>query len=151
YEFLQQYLTISRAEIFFADKAILIEGDTERILIPTIMRKIDVDEKNRLSAAAQEDAFLPLLSQNISIVEVGAYCHIFERFIDFVGIKTLLITDLDAVDADGERCEVATGVSYSNAALSFFFGSVTLDQLKAYSVTDKRFKKSDGTWTVDVD
>lgn len=31
YQFLKQYLTISRAEIFFADKAILIEGDTERI------------------------------------------------------------------------------------------------------------------------
>src|ERR1035437_8077171 len=45
YQFLTQYLTISRAEIFFAEKAVLIEGDTERILIPTIMRKIDIDEK----------------------------------------------------------------------------------------------------------
>jgi predicted ATP-dependent endonuclease of OLD family len=44
YQFLKQYLTISRAEIFFADKAVLIEGDTERILIPTFMRKVDLEE-----------------------------------------------------------------------------------------------------------
>jgi hypothetical protein len=36
-----------------------------------------------------------LLSQNVSIVEVGAHSHIFERFIDFVGVKSLILTDLD--------------------------------------------------------
>ncbi|SDT09615.1 ATP-dependent nuclease [Winogradskyella sediminis] len=85
YQFLKQYLTLNRAELFFADKAILIEGDTERILLPAMMSKLDL-----------EKAFdLPLLSQNISIVEVGAYAHIFEKFIDFIGIKYLLITDID--------------------------------------------------------
>lgn len=49
YQFLKQYLTISRAEIFFADKAILIEGDTERILVPTIMRKVDIEEGQKYS------------------------------------------------------------------------------------------------------
>lgn len=38
----------------------------------------------------------PLLSQNISIVEVGAYSHIFEKFIDFIGVKSLIITDIDS-------------------------------------------------------
>ena len=87
YKFLKQYLTLHRAELFFADKAIFIEGDTERILLPSMMKKID-----------QEDAgdSLPLLSQNISIVEVGAYAHIFEKFIDFIGVKSLVITDIDS-------------------------------------------------------
>lgn len=85
YQFLKQYLTLNRAELFFADKAILIEGDTERILLPAMMNKLDIEE----------DFDLPLLSQNISIVEVGAYSHIFEKFIDFIGIKYLLITDID--------------------------------------------------------
>ncbi|MCQ5146610.1 ATP-dependent endonuclease, partial [Enterocloster bolteae] len=31
FKFLKQYLTLSYAEIFFADKVILYEGDTERI------------------------------------------------------------------------------------------------------------------------
>ena len=85
YQFLKQYLTLNKSELFFADKAILIEGDTERILLPAIMSKLDLEKKYQL----------PLLSQNISIVEVGAYSHIFEKFIDFIGIKYLLITDID--------------------------------------------------------
>jgi predicted ATP-dependent endonuclease of OLD family len=151
YQFLKQYLTISRAEIFFADKVILIEGDTERILIPTIMRKIDNDEFKRSKAEAGKDSFLPLLSQNISIVEVGAYCQIFERFIDFLGIKTLLITDLDAVDGDGKKCEVSVGVAYSNEALSFFFGAASLADLIGYTIADKCFEKQAGTWVVKPD
>jgi len=86
FRFLKQYLTLNRAELFFADKAIFIEGDTERILLPAMMKKID-----------QEDNENPLLSQNISIIEVGAHSHIFEKFIDFIGLKkAIIITDLDS-------------------------------------------------------
>lgn len=88
YRFLKQYLTLNKAELFFADKAIFIEGDTERILLPTMMRKIDNEEVRKKDE-------LYLLSQNVSIVEVGAHSHIFERFIDFVGVKSLILTDLD--------------------------------------------------------
>ncbi len=87
YKFLKQYLTLHRAELFFADKAIFIEGDTERILLPAMMKKIDQEDSSHS---------LPLLSQNISIVEVGAYAHIFEKFIDFIGVKSLIITDIDS-------------------------------------------------------
>ncbi|XPV75091.1 MAG: ATP-dependent nuclease [Desulfovibrio sp.] len=97
YRFLKQYLTLNRAELFFADKAILIEGDTERILLPAMMKKIDQEHKKDF-----------LLSQNISIVEVGAHSHIYEKFIDFIGVdKYLIITDIDSYkwvpdcDADG--------------------------------------------------
>lgn len=85
YKFLKQYLTLNRAELFFTDKAIFIEGDTERILLPAMMKKIDNEfQENKL------------LSQNISIVEVGAYSQIFEKFIDFIGMKSLIITDIDS-------------------------------------------------------
>ncbi|WP_201772999.1 ATP-dependent nuclease [Clostridium butyricum] len=89
FKFLKQYLTLNRAEIFFADKVILIEGDTERILIPAMMKKIDEVYSNN-------DDSLPLLSQNISIIEVGNYSQIFDKFIAFIGIKSLIITDIDA-------------------------------------------------------
>lgn len=37
-----------------------------------------------------------LMSQNISIIEVGAYSHIFEKFLRFIGLrKCLVITDID--------------------------------------------------------
>ena len=38
-KFLKQYLTINRSELFFADKAIFVEGDTERILLPAIIKQ----------------------------------------------------------------------------------------------------------------
>ena len=148
YQFLKQYLTISRAEIFFADKAILIEGDTERILIPTFMRKVDLEEKARLLAAGNDDIFLPLLSQNISTIEVGAYSQIFEKFIDFLGIKSLILTDIDSIKITGQNargqdewgaCPVNEGVKTSNSAIKYFLSAVTWDGLKGLPVGDRTF------------
>ena len=147
YQFLKQYLTISKAEIFFAEKAILIEGDTERILIPTIMKKVDIEESAAHLRAQTVDPNAALLSQNISIIEVGAYTQIFEKFIDFLGIKSLIITDLDSVDTNGNACKIADGVNYSNSALSFFFGAPTLAILRGYTITDKQFCKIASAWT----
>lgn len=147
YHFLTQYLTISRAEIFFAEKVVLIEGNTERILIPTMMKKIDIEEAEKYKHIGEKDPYLPLLSQNISIIEVGAYSHIFDKFIDFLGIKSLIITDLDAINADGEKCRVSDGISYSNSAISHYFGGKTINELKNCILTDKIFSKVDNTWT----
>ncbi len=96
YRFLKQYLTLNRAELFFADKAILIEGDTERILLPAMIKKFDIAEAIKHKENRTKDNYLPLMSQNISIIEVGAYSQIFEKFIDFIGIKTLILTDIDS-------------------------------------------------------
>lgn len=147
FEFLKQYLTISRAEIFFADKAILIEGDTERILIPTFMRKIDLEEKVRLEAENAKDDFLPLLSQNISIIEVGAYSQIFEKFIQFLGIRGIIITDIDSKGDLGKRddndrvileaCRVTTGVETSNTALLHFLPGISWEQLKTLDIEQR--------------
>lgn len=154
YQFLKQYLTISRAEIFFADKAILIEGDTERILIPTFMRKVDLEEYTRLKAENKEDSFLPLLSQNISIIEVGAYSQIFEKFIVFLGVKSLILTDIDAKGDIGnkdkagkiiiEACEVANGTETSNTALLHFLSGTSWNDLKILTI-EQRTKVVEGT------
>lgn len=140
YQFLKQYLTISRAEIFFADKAILIEGDTERILIPTFMRKVDLEEAVRLIKEGKEDTYLPLLSQNISTIEVGAYSQIFELFIEFLGIKTLIITDIDAINDEGETCPVVEGSKTSNSAINHFLKDISWSDLKTLSVEKRTIK-----------
>ncbi len=88
FKFLKQYLTLNRAELFFADKAILVEGDTERILLPAMMKKLD--QESPINDAP------PILSQNISIIEVGAHSQVFEKFIRFLGIKSLILTDIDS-------------------------------------------------------
>jgi len=146
FKFLKQYLTLNRAELFFADKAIFIEGDTERILLPAMMRKIDQSVANNA-----------LLSQNISIVEVGAYSHIFEKFINFINVKSLIITDIDSgmkvtTKDDKEKditteeaCEVehSNASLITNASLKFFFDTKgELSFYKALSFEDKLLKKN---------
>ena len=74
FQFLKQYLTLNKSELFFAEKVIFIEGNTERILLPYMMKKID-------SENSKIENYNPLLSQNISIVEVGAYAHVFDNFL----------------------------------------------------------------------
>ena len=110
FHFVKRYLNLSRSELFFADKAIFIEGETERILLPSMMKKID-DES---------DTSLPLLSQNISIIEAGAYAHIFKPLIDFFGIKTLIITDIDGAKIENNRknrCSPAEAKTSTNQSI----------------------------------
>ncbi|MFU2509277.1 ATP-dependent nuclease [Pseudoalteromonas sp. ASV78] len=156
YKFLRQYLTLNRAELFFADKAIFIEGDTERILIPAMMKKVD-----REFSAPDET---PLLSQNISMVEVGAYSQTFEKFIDFIGVKSLVITDIDSQyvqdinDVEGikkktKKCKPSDPLAdkTSNASLKFFFNNDDLLFYKNLSIDEKSLRKDDAEWVQDPD
>jgi putative ATP-dependent endonuclease of the OLD family len=162
YKFLKQYLTLHRSELFFADKAIFIEGDTERILLPAIMKKLD--QKDALCESKEGlNPSLPLLSQNVSVIEVGAYSQIFEKFINYLGIKSLVITDIDSVktvpqtadngevkkNKDGtdktkdESCPVSDGTKTSNSSLKFFYGNEkSLNDLKNLSLGDRIMEKS---------
>jgi predicted ATP-dependent endonuclease of OLD family len=142
FKFLKQYLTLNRAELFFADKAVFIEGDTERILLPAMMKKID-----------QVNPDNPLLSQNISIVEVGAYSHIFEKFIDFIGVKSLIISDIDSGIEGGNACMVedANARVTTNASLKFFHNAVSdIDHYRKlpfkFKILRKRHKSNPVRW-----
>lgn len=158
YKFLKQYLTLHRSDLFFADKVIFIEGDTERILLPAMMKKIDIEDELNDRATS-----LPLLSQNISIIEVGAYSHIFEEFIDFVGIKSLIITDIDSykivfdldkdenkkLNSDGTEktkemaCRVSVGTESSNYSLKYFLGEdIGFDSLTKLPLIERTLIKN---------
>ena len=125
FKFVKQYLTINRSELFFADKAICIEGDTERILMPMMMHKIDNKEKPKAD-------LIPLLSQNISVIEVGAHSHIFIPLFEFLGIKVLIITDIDAANKNDNGRYVKSHpkeAKYtSNASIKDFFKDTCLDE-----------------------
>lgn len=157
FKFLKQYLTLNRSEIFFADKAIFIEGDTERILVPAMMKKIDEIDTNTES--------LPLLSQNISIIEVGNYSQIFDKFIAFIEIKSLIITDIDSYkivqDAAGkdkvQGSPVEESCYTSNGALKHYYekeiakyvanhGTKELEYFKCLKLEDKVLLKKDDIW-----
>jgi len=81
-DFLQRYLKLTHCDLFFADAAILVEGNVERLLIPVMIEK---------EAASLRSACL-------SILEVGgAFGHRFKSLIEFLGLVALVITDLDSV------------------------------------------------------
>ena len=111
--FLHQYLTLTRCDLFFADKAVLIEGTSERLLLPVIIDKLE----------DAEPAEPNLSSQYVTTMEVGgAYAHIFFALLDFLELRTLIITDLDSVSADRKACPVHHGASTSNACLKSWYG-----------------------------
>jgi putative ATP-dependent endonuclease of OLD family len=147
FKFLKQYLTLNRAELFFADKAIFIEGDTERILVPAMLKKIDQE--------FSDPDERPLLSQNISMVEVGAYSQIFEKFIEFIGVKSLVITDIDSqyVQETTKKCKPNNPLAdkTSNASLKFFFGKNDLNFYKQLSLNQKVLRKDHTQWMQDPD
>ncbi|TGU46747.1 ATP-dependent endonuclease [bacterium M00.F.Ca.ET.152.01.1.1] len=129
--FLHQYLTLTRCDLFFADKAILVEGLSERLMLPVIIGKME----------ALEPA-VKLSKQYLTIMEVGgAYAHLFFDLLDFLELHYLIITDLDAVVAPGGiACPVHQGTASSNACLKNWFSDddpYTLAGLNAKTDEDK--------------
>lgn len=113
-DFIHKYLTISRCDLFFADKAILIEGTAERLLIPDMIKKCG-------EAGLYKSKPPHLSSQYYSLIEVGgAYAHIFCPFLEFLGIPTLIITDIDSVDDNRKRTYVSEGSWSSNATINWW-------------------------------
>jgi len=86
-DFLQRYLKLTHCDLFFADAAILVEGNVERLLMPVMIEKEAV----------------ALRSASICILEVGgAFGHKFKSLIEFLGLTVLIITDLDSVAVLGK-------------------------------------------------
>jgi predicted ATP-dependent endonuclease of OLD family len=112
-QFLHKYLTLTRCDLFFADKAILVEGLGERMILPVVVGKLE----------AMEPDAPKLSSQFTTTLEVGgAYAHIFMDLLDFLELRTLIVTDLDAVvAAGGAACTVHQGVTTSNQCLKSWF------------------------------
>ncbi|MES2437466.1 MAG: ATP-dependent endonuclease [Verrucomicrobiota bacterium] len=112
-KFLHQYMTLTRCDLFFADKAILVEGLSERLLLPVIVGKLETAESDRAK----------LSSQYVTTLEVGgAYAHLFFDLLRFLELRSLIITDLDSVEVPGgTACEVHRGTYSSNACLKNWF------------------------------
>jgi len=92
-KFLQQYLTLGKCDLFFADKAILFEGTVERILLPVFIKKVE-----------SEQSGCKLSEQYISSIEIGgAYMIKFKDLLEFLDLKTLIITDIDSINRDNKK------------------------------------------------
>lgn len=101
--FLEQYLSIESAELFFSDKVIFIEGISENILINSFISKYDSqkskeDEKKKEQDPNHKLSYIPLASQNLTILQVGANAKAFKYFLELLNIPSLIITDIDTAE-----------------------------------------------------
>ncbi|ODB85622.1 hypothetical protein A3194_12365 [Candidatus Thiodiazotropha endoloripes] len=142
FKFLKQYLNIQSAELFFASKVIFIEGITERMLLPYFMKKFDEEHK--------ADDYIPLASQNISILEVGANAKIFAPLLEFLDTKTLVITDIDTTkqtttdDRTNYHAEkVSDATHISNETLKHFYNAPENQNSQEYKDWFAKIKSHD--------
>ncbi len=100
-EFLQRYLKLTHCDLFFSDAVILVEGNVERLLLPAMI----------------ELAAKRLRSSALTILEVGgAFAHRFQELIAFVGLTTLVITDIDSVKVKSDAEKAAAQEADAGAA-----------------------------------
>ena len=89
--FIRKYLTLTKCDLFFADKAIFVEGASERLLLPDMIEKCE-------ATGVFGSGKYPLSAQYYALIEIGgAYAHKFIPFIEFLGVPCLILTDLDSV------------------------------------------------------
>jgi predicted ATP-dependent endonuclease of OLD family len=124
-DFLERYMKLTHCDLFFADAAILVEGNVERILLPLMIEK----ESEILN------------SSYISILEVGgAYAFRFKRLLEFLGLPALIITDLDSVKVkSGAATDVGEedddeDVSLEEIEIEENAGNAEQPQMKKYRI-----------------
>lgn len=92
YEFLDHFLDVTKANLFFAKGIILVEGWAEEIILPAIAQGMGKD----------------LTAHEVSIINVGStaymrYAKIFMRKNqESMGCKVAIVTDLDVRPNDGD-------------------------------------------------
>ena len=131
FQFLEQYLSLQFAELFFADKIIFIEGISEKILLPYFIKLLD-DEN------ADNKNYVSLMSQNLSVVEVGANAKTFRHFIDFLNVQTLIITDIDTTKEGKSNKDktiytanpVTTSTHTSNATIKYYLNAPDFSDIR---------------------
>lgn len=113
-DFIKKYLTLSRCDLFFADKVIFVEGASERLLVPDMIEKCD-------KAGMFNSQKYKLPAQYYALIEIGgAYAYKFIPFVNFLGIPCLIITDIDSMEDGQTKAVVSKGKTTSNSTLKWW-------------------------------
>ena len=113
--FYETFFKINFSNMIFADKAIIYEGDTERMYIESLIFG------NRGQDEKDEFGFLDNLSQKyITYAQAGgAYAHKYAKLLNELEISTLILTDIDYPKSCSDKDKVFN-LETTNAALEFF-------------------------------
>lgn len=113
--FYETFFKINFSNMIFADKAIIYEGDTERMYIESLIFGTRNEEGQNLE-------FLKILSQKyITYAQVGgAYAHKYAALLNELEISTLILTDIDYEKSCLSNDSVIESKT-TNAALKYFY------------------------------
>ena len=147
FQFLQQYLSIESAELFFADKAIFIEGISEGMLMQYFISEYDTMkvESEKVAMAADpkmKSTYVPMAAQNVTVVQAGANAKAFRHFMDFLRIPTVIITDIDTAKAK----QTKKGVRYEATAVEDTNACKTSNQTIEYYLGAPKYKAGDSNY-----
>lgn len=116
-DFFNLLFSINYSDLIFSNKIIMYEGDTEKLFIETLLKHPE---------------FSKLSDQYISFVQVGgAYAHNYKKLISFLGIKTLVITDIDYSKTLTQKDEILKDET-SNACIKSYY----IDELRTGLIRD---------------
>lgn len=105
-EFYNYFYTINFPDLIFADKIIMYEGDTERMFIKSILCL---------------ENYKALNNQYISFVQVGgAYAHMYFQLLNYLGIKSVILTDLD-YESDAKTISDVLSSTITNPTIKNFY------------------------------
>ncbi|MBC1606031.1 AAA family ATPase [Listeria rocourtiae] len=147
FQFLKQYLTIESADLFFADKVIFIEGISENMLLPYFISRydsveLDKEKKYLESNPEEKPSYIPIASQNVSILQVGANAKVFKHFLEFLKIPALIITDIDTTKKNVSNyysCAVQDSPNnISNSTIKYYLKAPDLKEVAKFKIWLKK-------------
>lgn len=108
-QFYSLLFRINYSDLIFANKIIMYEGDTEKMFLERILNL---------------DSYKNLREQYLSFVQVGgAYSHKYKPLLDFLGIKTLIFTDIDYEKSCIIISDILNSETTNNGLKSYYNGS----------------------------
>ena len=160
YRFLERFLDVTKANLFFARGVMIVEGDAEALLIPTLARLIGKDlTKYGVSIV------------NVGTVGLGRYAKIFQRHGNSeptISIPVTCVTDLDIMpDCAPEILELVIDDNDSKWqskqrkwTVKKDFGATNADQEAGINIRRTKLSANDGQhvktfvadqWTLEYD
>lgn len=117
-DFIKKYLTLSRCDLFFADKIIFVEGASERLLLPDVISECE-------KAGLFDTQTYKLPAQYYALIEIGgAYAYKFIPFVNFLGVPCLILTDIDSIKDGRTKAVVSEGKTTSNSTLKWLMRKI---------------------------
>lgn len=127
------------ADIVFADKVILFEGDTERMFIQALIRSGSL--KDAEDGTNEYSYLQKLQKQYISYVQVGgSHAFAYIRLLGILNIKSVIITDIDyrLQENDTKEGQCADSSNWQNVVLESESYNATLQHALASALSLKK-------------